>query len=96
MDIPRMIGFTLILLILIVIAVEVAMWRRFREIKAMFATALNVGASLDGAVVSIRKAGEDTSARVTQLSGRVDQLDGEVRRLGLFHPLGHPLPKQEV
>jgi hypothetical protein len=84
-----------VLLALIGIAVEVAMWRRFKEIKAMIGMSLAGRDATNSAIDSVRRAGEDTSGRVTLLSARVDRIDSEVQRLTGFHPPGMIPPKVE-
>lgn len=78
----------LTLLVLVVIVVEIAVWRRFREIKALFQTAFNIGKGFDTAFHDLRKADEDSSDKIEGLRRRVDEIDVEVHRLATFHPPG--------
>lgn len=76
------------LLVLVVIVVEVAVWRRFRELKTMFATALNIDRSYDIVFAGLRKVDESSSDRIDALTGRVKVVEEELHRLSTYHPRG--------
>jgi cell division protein FtsB len=76
------------LLVAVVIVVEVAVWRRFKELKAMFGAALKHGESFDAAFASLRAKDADSSEQLTELAARVDQIDAEVHRLATYHRQG--------
>lgn len=82
----------LLILVSTAVVVEVALWRRFREIEMMFTRALNAGGPTDDAIKSLRLAERDTSARVSMLASRMDRIEGEVERLSTFHPPGEQKP----
>lgn len=83
------------LLVLVVIVVEIAVWRRFKELKEMYSTAILHGRSFDLAFSALRHADETSSDRIDRLTGEVERIDREVHRLATFHPPGaaHDSPR---